>query len=599
MKTFDRYGIEWPENFPASQVELYMARFHRLPEYQTAEADDPTEHFLRAMRMIFPPSVFRINKWTEQIVHAWCHYEEIVLMGCASANKSHTCGAIALLDWLTAPHVTTTFFCSTTKIALEKRSWASVVSFYSYLKKQGIPAEYSKARMAILNANTDELRAIGVDAPDEVKSGLFAVAAMAGSEQQAVSNFIGVHQPHAMGGVRMFADEAQAVRESFLNARTNLMIGTSDFRIIALGNPMSRTDPLGKLAEPKHGWNTVCVDDEGWDNRSSGRVIHFDGLKSPAIENPEDFPFLISQSHIDRVKSRVRGDLNHPEYLTMVRGWIADSSDIFSVFPVASQRQTRVGEPMDGGFLGPSVALAALDPAFSADGDEAVMVFAWLGRGADGARRLVFDPTPAYLSVDRRETDRVALLDSRCRAALSNLARREIPLSQLGVDESGVQTVGATLALLQQGATAPVSANPYLVMFQQRASDGALSELDPSPVSETFHDRAAEGWSLLERYARFDQIRNLPKDASVQFAARRWAKEKFPRRLESKREYKDREGSSPDCADAVAVLLLMAYHRYNFLPGEGRGSVLSRAVGRGRGNETIEDLAKMEESLNA
>lgn len=596
MKTFSRYGLDWPDNFPESQVELYMARYHRLPEFQTPLADDPTEHFLRAMRMLFPPDVFRINAWTEAIVNAWCHSEEIVLMGCASANKSHTCGAIALLDWITAPHVTTTFFCSTTKTALEKRSWASVINFYTYLKKQGIPAEYSKSRMAVLNANTEELQAIGVDSPEEIKSGLFAVAAMAGSEHQAISNFIGVHQPDRMGGVRMFADEAQAVRESFLNARTNLMIGTADFRIVALGNPMDKRDPLGKLAEPKDGWGSVCVDDEEWENKSGGRVIRFDGLKSPARAEPDLYPFLINDRHIDRVRARVRGDMNHPEYLTMVRGWIADTADVFSVFPLPSQRSSRVGEEATG-FLGAPVPLAALDPAFSADGDEAVLVFAFLGTCSDGVRRLVFDPEPHYLSVDRNETDRVSLLELRCQATLRALQARQTPLHNLGVDESGVQTVGATLALLQRGDKGPVGGKPYLVMFQQRAGEEALSGLDPTPTRERYYDLAADGWSLLERYGRFDQVRGLPREAGNQFAARRWAVGKHPRRLEPKKDYKEREGGSPDCADAVAVMLLMARHRFGFVPGEGRGGTLMRA--RGQGAATIEALAELEESLNA
>jgi len=588
------YGLDWQPEVPGHQIELYMARFQHLPMYQTPDALVPGEHFLRAIRMLFTPDQFTISPWAELIVHGFCGNEETVLVGCASANKSHTCGLIAPLDWITAPHVTTTFFCSTDKAALEKRSWASVTYFYSLLEKKGIPAIYSKSRMAILNKDDAELEALGVDAPKEVKSGLFAVASMAGSEQQAQSKFIGVHQPHEMGGVRMFADEAQAVRQSFLDARSNLMIGTSDFRLVALGNPFDFRDPLGRLAEPEKGWGSVTVDDERWRNKSGGIVIHFDGMKSPAIKEPDKYPFLINSKHIKRVLLRCRGDEKHADYLTMVRGWIASASDIYSVFSAADQRKLLVSAKPPR-YLSPPLALAGFDPAFTADNDNAALVRADLASCDDGKRRLVFRDEPFMVSADRAD-DKVSLLEARCTGALRYLASHAIPLYQLAVDESGTQTVGSTLAMMQKGTLSAISGNPYLVSFNEKASKAILSAVDPTPAQDRYYDTISEGWALMELYARFDMIRGLPEEVASQFANRRWQAGKFPRRLETKREYRDREGHSPDAADAAAVLLLMARHRFGFVPG-GHGPGASAVPGRNNFSPIVEEMAAAEESL--
>ena len=127
-KTKVRYGLEFDARVPDHQIELSIARFYRVPGYiDGGNVDAPETHFCRAVRMLFTPEQFRLNAWAEKTMWAWCNHTEVILMGCAAASKSHTCGLIALLDWFAAPSDTTTFFSSTTVKALEKRSWSSVL----------------------------------------------------------------------------------------------------------------------------------------------------------------------------------------------------------------------------------------------------------------------------------------------------------------------------------------------------------------------------------------------------------------------------------------------------------------------------------------
>lgn len=595
-----RYGLDWSPHVPDHQIELYLARFRSLEPYASA-AENRTEHFLRAIRLLFSPDDFKINRWTEDIVDGFVNCEELVLFGCASANKSHTCGMVALLDWITAPHVTTTFFCSTDKAALEKRSWASVIHFYTILKKNfPLPAVYSRSRMALLNEDDETLKSMDIDAPEAVKSGLFAVAAMAGNEQQATAKFIGVHQPDPMGGVRMFADEAQAVRKSFTEARTNLMIGTDDFRFAALGNPFQRSDSLGELAEPKRGWNSVSIDGPTtWENKSGGRVVRFDGHRSPAISNPRDFPFLISRKHIDRVMARVRNDTNHPDYLSMVRGWIGSSQNFLSVYPADAQERHKVRALLPPNpFISFPITLCGFDPAFTAKGNNAILVFAQLGTCFDGVRRLVFDREAIRLrSPGETELEGKTLLEFRAREALKILRQRGVPFGQLGVDESGAQTMASVLRMLEP---TPLSGEPPLpVVFNAKVPpDMVLSSFDPQPAREHFANLGSLAWGLCELYGRFDQIRGLPDEAGEQFNHRLYREDVMPRLLEDKVDYISRLKESPDAADAVAVLLILARQRFRFLPGGGSASSADLpASGAAMGDSLMNELAAAEESL--
>ena len=609
MKIKRRYGLEFDERVPDHQIELMLSRFHTIPEYAAGNLDSPDTHFLRAIRMLFTPEEFRINAWTEKIVHAWCNYTMTVLMGCAAANKSHSCGMVALLDWMTAPTVTSTFFSSTTVKALEKRSWASVLHFYQILKRKGLPAVHAKSRTAILNESDARLEELGHYSPDAIKSGIFGLAVMSGPVENAISNLIGVHQPTWDGGVRMFADEAQAVKQAYLDARTNLMIGTPDFRIVLLGNPMSWEDPLGELARPKDGIESITIEDEDWETREGGICIHFDGHKSPAVVEPDgekNYPFLIGPKHIAQVRRRCNGNEGHPQYQTMVRGWIASTTDPDVIIPKPAQVHYGMLRPGMGWLYDP-VTVMALDPSYSAKGDDAVIQVAWAGTEADGVFRIVFHPEPIYVPIVDSKEDPV--INQICRFTWATIVKWEVDTRYLVVDEAATQTVGSTLFLLAPPDLADSSVRPLLFNGATRPSELVMSIHDRRTGNDLYGNAATEAWFWMESFARFGQIRGLPKRASSGYASRKVEasanRRQGTRSLESKKKLKDRGLPSPNEADACSMIVALVRHRLGAVPGDFRHNAL-RHLANMQGQNTFfsgstefDNAVKIQDSLNS
>jgi len=551
-----RYGLTFPAEMPDHQIELCCARFWQDDLYKSGNLDSPDTHMLRAIRMLLSPHEYQIHGWTEKIVWAFCNHNEVIIMGPAASSKSHTCGLLSVCDWMVAPGVTSTFFASTTKSALERRSWNSILHFHQLFKNRGAPGILSKTRTAIINED-DAKNEDGTRKGFDVKSGIFGIAVLAGTLEDAKSNIIGVHQPTWDGGVRLFADEAQAVKQAFIEARTNLLIGTPDVRTILLGNPMRFEDPLGTLAEPREGWSSVTIEDEVWDTRGGGVCIHLDGEKSPAVVEKggaKKYPFLINRKTMSRVLAANVGNEESRDYLTMCRGWIANESDFDVVLPGSYVYKFRMQRKVV--WRGEPLKLAGIDPAFSSGGDSAVLQTASLGYDEDGIRVLAFDsPTPLVIS----DKDNLPV-----EYQLAEQVRRFAGLygfkaSDTGVDESGIQRLSDVLEMEWERGI-------WRCSFAKKASDLPVSVHNPTPCREYYKNVVTELWYSMQQFGQFEQIAQLPQQAAKEFGMRRVLPRR-PRQLESKKDMRKRLGHSPDTADACALVLGVARHVHGFTPG--------------------------------
>jgi len=586
MRTRRKYGLDWDDRVSDWQIDLQCARFgNRLDHYKAANLDDLDVHMARAVTALFSPSEYRINAWSERIFRAWCYESEFYLFGCSSSNKSHSIALVTILDWMAAPHDTSTFFASTTLRALERRSWASIVTFYQILKRKGLPAYHMKSKTAILNAEDAALEEEGIYSPNAFKAGIFGIAVMSGTVQDAVNNIIGVHQnriPEGMtqspGGVRVIVDEAQGTREAVIEATANLSIGTPDFRLCLMGNPMSHEDPLAMRAEPAYGWDSVSVDEDDWRSKAGGLALHFDGLKSPACteeDGERNHPYLIGPSHIKEVLKRCHGNAKHPQYLTMVRGWIANSGDANVLMPKSAQRTYGVyDEPL--GWLQDPFAIMALDPSFTATGDDAIITVAWAGTEKDGVFRIVFHPDPIIVPIEDSEMD--PPVNQILRFTWEQIERWGVDTKYLVVDEAATQTIGSSLFLMAPPHIADLAARPLLFNGNTSPSELAVSTHDKRPGTEVFATTTTEAWFWVEAFARFGQIRMLPLKAGSQFAARRVEQSASRRRgavaLETKKKMKDRGLPSPNEADTVAMIAHLVRHRLGAIPGNFHHDVL-------------------------
>lgn len=546
-----KYGLDWtPAEISDVQIELACAKKWQERDYACGNLNDPADHLLRACRMIFPPSLhdnpFIISKWDEEHAYDWTHENFCITWGCAASGKSNSYGLFAYLDWSVDPYDTYCLMASTTKEMLQLRSFESVNRYFRVLRarREGWPGLISRQHTAIIN--TEESDAT-------LKASIKGVAVKEGSADESRANLQGVHLPY----VRMIADELSQMKDSVMQARFNLMSGASkSFKFFGLCNPDSIYDLAGKYSTPIGGWHTVDCDTPEWQTKW-GKVRHHNGFFSPAVLEPdgaEKYPHLINLDQINANIQAAGGNLDDPQIWTMVRGFpppqglertVITETDVKSFF---MQEPPRWQEILH--------RIAGLDPAFTSDGDGCVLQFADIGYTVEGILTVGFtDCVNIQLKASSGRPVTYQIADQVREA----LAMRGVPVTNLGIDDSGTQSVADIV-------TMEVGPGSFRVVFNSKPSELPLTVGGP-PADEKVGDQITELYYLFSEFGRRNQIRGLSDDSALQFCQRRLHPTKRPLRLESKKDVRTRLKRSPDNADACAVALAVARFKLGVAPG--------------------------------
>ena len=570
-----KYGLDWPHEVADPFIDLIMAKRWREEPYLGSDRTDPGDHLLRAIRALYAPSVWGISPWTEEHAHGWCEESSLGLIGNAASSKSWDIGGFAMLDWLTDPGETVTIMASTSKLALADRTFASSIKLFKDLKQHPryqIPGHIAKSVMAIMLGDDET-----ANMPSNDKTALRGVALAQGTADDARGSLQGRHAPY----VRLIADELAAMKDplaqAVVDARTNLSIGAEkDFKFCFLANPESKLDVCGRLATPVDGWDSVDETVPRWRTRG-GLVIHHNGFQSPAITEPDGatkYPYLIRQSQIDAILEEEGGNANSRQVWTMIYGFpcpqgssntVLNQADIATFKPCDPptsdlSRPAPHNNPVPsnpGPFHPPQSQFtsprkrrfAALDPAFTAMGDNCA--FAWGELDLDATPDPTLNPPDQLppttllnlapieiLPIDASSDEPAAY--QVVRQAVQRCRELGIPLTDIAIDDSGTQSV-AGIWQVETGRT-PVAYN-----YSSRSSD-----------PHEYSNLVTEMWYKVQQWVRASRIRGLDGKAAEQFCNREFKKLK-PRQLESKVDYKSRlRGKSPDEADAVAMLVLLA-----------------------------------------
>lgn len=551
------YGLKWPEYVTNISVELWCYRNnHTIENGGLGQA----HHLKNAVRMLFPEHDSRGNplyywhEWIDRRIEAWCENRFMTWWGPAAAAKSTDAAMIALVDWLADPVNTTTIICSTTLQMLKRRIFGEVARFHKFHKGQTF-GTYLKSRTCIV-LDQDKAES-GTE-----KSGIFGFAVQQGSTKEARDNIIGQHNRR----IRLIIDEAQHPSlEVAFDARSNLMKGCEDFKLLAFGNPDSRLDPLGRYSEPKVGWEAITPDLEEWPTKH-GVCLYFDGLKSPAIKNPRKFgSFLIKQKDIDdTIADQGKDSL---DYWQFCRGFVRSSggaqqimNEVFAIkYHMLDKPEWQSGYEM----------VAGLDPSYSSGGDKRVLVTGQIGLSTWNARIISFlEPYEIQIEASKLSDKTYARqLAEKVIVHCQNLA---IPKTRFGMDTTGAQNILADYI----DEIWPEAGKIHRCEFGGAASELSTSEYDNRPASEVYANRVTELWFTIPSFAKSNQIRGFPMQALKEFTIRQlYTSEQrrartLKRQIEPKSIMKTRTGgTSPDTADAVCVAIDVARNRMNFHPG--------------------------------
>jgi hypothetical protein len=544
-----KYGLDWPKETPDHVIELHMWKKWREPGIRDGSLLNPVhEHVLKAIRLLFTEDQVKIHPWMEVQARSWTEDTFAGWWGCAGSGKSQSLGLFSLLDYMADPNETFTLLASTSKDMLLLRSYASVTQHLGYLKTNPqlyVPLKYVAQSVSVVMDGMSEEETLNL------KTRLKGVAVQQGTEQEARANLQGVHVKY----VRLILDELEGMRPAAMDARNNLS-QCEDFRLFYSCNPESWNGPAAKFGTPVDGITSINLDSTEWAS-PYGKVYRFDAYKSPGIEAPEKYPFLPNKKTIDRIVAANAGNEDAPAVWTFLRAFPPPQGAERTVITPQMVESYAMKDGVT--WMQATTRIAACDPAFTAEGDNAVLVTGQLGLDNRGLMTLCYDNLH-YLSIEA--SSKTPVVQQLVEQIRDIVEQEGIDPLLVAFDDSGSQSVADAYEMLIERT------GVYRVNFAARAPDIAVSMTNPQLASERYKNRVTWLYYLIQELAQRGQIRGLPENAVEQFCLRRLGAKQKPLTLESKREYKKRTSStSPDEADACALMAGLARERLGLMPG--------------------------------
>lgn len=537
--------------FPLVHPFHIHAKFYRestIPEIKY-------RHFKAMHDYLWPDTVW--HDWTEERFRVHCEpWKFISYAGCADSAKSYDAAKIGFLFYASDFTRNAVLVASTTLDSLDKRIWGYVLRLMSESKLK-FPLIYQKAKPGkIIHKHTD----------DRIH-GMFAVAAGAGTDEASIKNWIGIHPTR---GLMVVLDECTDLPIAINSAVANLRTAPY-FQLKAIGNSTSRYDLHGVLSTPEDGWDSVDpYDHTRWKTKREGGIcLYFNAYRSPAI----------SETHTARKKILSTFLPTNKKIQEAERDYGTDNPVFWRFYlgfwPSKGESKTLISENFldeqktrESYLWGPEVnplPIAALDPAFTADGDECVLRVGYVCQTRDGIDVLDLGGENMIFRCPIREKVSMTEESQIAQWAIQILSSFRIPLSRLAVDATGQGRAIAEVIRLTM-RTEEQAIRIYVV--GGRGSQGKVDKtLDAYLASGFIKKTAFDLWSEFRTYVSTQQIRGIDAQAAQQIGARmiEWNDKLRSMALESKKDYISRmraihgaSAKSPGEADTVMLLMQAA-----------------------------------------
>ena len=520
------YGLDFSKHPAITQLEIELLMVGDAnPERFSGISRG--QHIKHVIAMLWPDVIRSWNDWNELALWAWTNYREIGVTGCAAAGKTFTFTLLSLVEYLAKPMMTRVALTSTTVPSLRGRIWSEMMRFV----RPAVP-------LFGLNV-VDSQTKIQFQKGDD-RSSIIALAVDSGAVEQAVGKLQGVHLPRMV----IMVDEAAQTNPAVFSARANLEVGTDFYHFIAIANASSMFDPHGLFCEPRMGWKSIHDDDEHWETKS-GVCVRFDGLKSPNVKAGRVvYPYLFSQDNVDIIRKNFgEGSL---EWNSYCRGMWIRSGARNTILDSAMITEGRAREKViwaGGGIK----TIAALDPAFTTEGDDCILRFAKVGKADDGDVMLELTDV---VRLNLMDDPNYPLFYQVADLTIKELDARGVEPEDFALDATGA---GAGIAdIISQRWQ-----NGFMrVSFGGSATDTAISVEDTRPAKSVYSNRVTQLWSQIKVVVMAGRMRGLDDQTARELCARIYSLKNEKTLLESKKELKKRtKGNSPDRADALSLLV--------------------------------------------
>jgi hypothetical protein len=324
-----------------------------------------------------------------------------------------------------------------------------------------------------------------------------------------------------------------------------------------MGNPESRFDPLGRYSEPVKGWDSITRADESWETKF-GKCFFFDGHKSPAVielNGEAKYPYLINRKMLED-RARKYGD-NSPRYWSQGIGFIPAEGIENTLFGESFFIKHRMMEKAIWKERYKTIAM--LDPAYSEEGCQCVLIFARVGIDDSGMQIIEYEE-PIIIELEEKKDEPITYQIAR--KVKEQCQKRGVEPNQLAIDCTGNQTQTADVLEHDWGS------GIWRVNFGGQASDLSVSRENPERGNQAYGNRMTELWHWFYQYGRFGHIRGVSIDAVKEFCSRQMLKQIHPVKLETKHQMFGRTSKSPDIADAMVIGACYVREYLGIVPGE-------------------------------
>ena len=487
------------------------------------------------------------HPWAESMIQAVIQNKYVSIGGAASSGKSHTMAAWGILNWLAAPRDTLVLLTSTTLREARKRIWGSVISLLTVLEGAPFKIRDSIGNVAYVNENETLIE----------KAGLSLIAAERSKTREAVGKFIGIKQKNVI----LIADELSELSTAILQAGLSNLSKNPSFSLVGLSNPASRWDAFGEWSEPAKGWDSIDPNiEDSWKTKWGGLYKRYDGERSPNILAGETvYPWLPTEEKIEEDKALLGQESRG--YYRMVRAVFFDSDETDGVYTDAELVKSGAMGSIE--WQGTPTPIAGCDPAFTNGGDRTILYTGHVGYDKSG--QFVCQLGEAISLTDDATNKAVPRSYQIVQQIKDECKKRKILPANLGIDSTGAGSPLADILAAEFGD------DILRVSFGGKASDKRVSTNSKLIGNELYVNRVTELWFVGKEFCRTKQLFGITNELAQEVVGRKYDMVKgstLRMKLESKPDYKNRLGKSPDLADAAFICIDVARQRHGLVAVE-------------------------------
>jgi hypothetical protein len=512
------------------------------------------------------------NYWLIRMAIGFCNHKRLGLLGCASAGKSYALAAYTYTFWKSKPLDTSVYISTTSAEAGEARAFGTVKDLY-HRDQFRIGKLINSLRLITLD---EETKGESGDVERDYRNCVKAVLIKSGAEgKNVVGTIVGRKNRNVIWG----CDEAGFMDAGILDARVNLF--SNPFaQFIYVGNGPIEGDPIYIDGEPHgvewpDGWRSVDPDvHTHWPSRT-GRVLYFNGRKSPNMQLPVGarpvFPGMMDREKMAEIELAAGGE-DTPIYWRQVVGLSpgVDIPDKLVTHKLLESNRAFEQALWVGSAL---KVVGGLDVGFRADGDPCSIDFCKVGKETDGrtvaeCERDALLLIPSVKSKDAFEPQIAKKVIAECR-------KRDCHYLSLDVTGDG----GIMLQHIERVAREEnYELTVVPISFSGSADDSVVIPDQKKLAKDQFANKMSQIWGQFRLCVINKVVRGCdPLSAAVkQLVGRKFVTDDKKRFLvEPKKEYKKRLKRSPDQADARTLAMFSAIK--NGLSGMegGVGAVLA------------------------